>query len=240
MPEPVVLKSLELTIRAEPHRFPADERAAIDAHWQRLVEANPRLWNGSAFLFNTWEISGDGAFSARGAATDYAAFLYWRALPASERRHYHLFPVGAILTRDERLLVGRMSAHTANAGRHYPPSGSFDASDLIQLPDDSARLDVEGNMYREIFEELGLPADRLSAEPSWLFMASSPNAHALVRVMSVAETSDELAPALRQYIANDPHQELEDIRFIDYGTRFAPEASVPYVNDLLAYLAARG
>ncbi|MDR3493060.1 MAG: NUDIX hydrolase [Ancalomicrobiaceae bacterium] len=239
MSEPIILKSLDLMIRTEPHSFPAAERAAIEAHWQRVLAANPKLWNGSAFLFDGWRVD-DGGFSAEGALTDFAAFLHWRSLPANERRHFHLFPVGAIISRDQRLLVGRMSAHTANAGRHYPPSGSFDASDLVPLGNGTARLDVEANMYREISEELGLAADRFDPESCWLLFPSSPNAHALVRLLHVPETSDDLSPEIRAHMAADPHQELEDIRFIDYDTRFAPQASVPYVNDLLAYLAARG
>jgi len=91
-----------------------------------------------------------------------------------------------------------------------------------------------------VAEEIGLDIARLAADPDWLLLPSTPRAHAIIKVLRTSETSAALAPDLRRHIAEDPHQELEDLLFVDFATRFAEGTASPYVNHLLAYLLATG
>jgi 8-oxo-dGTP pyrophosphatase MutT (NUDIX family) len=246
---PLPLAAATVRIRPEPLAVPPDTQTAIAAHWQAALSRNPRLWNGSAFLFDRIDLadsdaSGDGdtgrTLLAEGARTDFATFLHWRATPPTERRLYHLFPVGAVVTADDKLIVGKMSAHTANPGMHYPPSGSLDISDLIVEADGSGHIDLDANIVREIREEIGLDAAAFTVEPGWILMSSGPMVRALIRILRSPKTAAALAGPIRRHVADDPHQELADIRFVDPDFRFAPGEAAPYVNELLAYLAKRG
>jgi len=234
------LTSIDLTIRTEPLQLPPAQEQAIAAHWTERLASNPTLFNGSAFLFDRFAIdAAAGTLTAEGALTDFATFLYWRH-HRDELAFSHTFPVGAIVTADAKLIIGRMSQHTANPGRHYPPAGSFDASDLAIGADGTGTLDPLANIGREVAEEIGLDIARLTPDPDWLLLPSTPRAYAIIKVLRSPETSADLAPDLLRHIAEDPHQELEDLLFVDLSTRFADGTASPYVNHLLAYLELKG
>jgi 8-oxo-dGTP pyrophosphatase MutT (NUDIX family) len=233
---PIRLASIQLTIRAAPLMVPPAAAEAIASHWARRSKDNPTLFNGSAFLFDRFAVDAEaGTLVAEGAPTDFATFLYWRH-HREELLYTHAFPVGAIVTADKRLIIGRMSQHTANAGKHYPPAGSFDANDLIPGTDGTGTLDPLANIEREVAEEIGLDIGSLTPDPDWLLLPSTPRAHAIIKILRTSETSAALAPALHRHIAEDPHQELEDLLFVDLATRFTDGSASPYVNHLLAYL----
>lgn len=240
MSDPIKLRHLDLTICSAALDPAASLKTAISAHWHQRLAANSRLFNGSAFLFDAPRIDGDTrTLTATGAPTDYATFLYWRHF-RDEMPYHHLFPVGAIVTSDERLLIGRMSVHTANAGRLYPPAGSFDRDDVRAADDGTLLLDPLANIAREIGEEIGLKIDAVRPDDGWLMLPSTPRAHALVKILRLDLTSTMLRPAIEQHIAEDPDQELAEVHFAPFTTRYPEGAASPYVNDLLAYLGDLG
>lgn len=229
------LKEIDLAIRPESLALPSEQIEAVSGYWSERLAANPRLFNGSAFLFDVPRVDPNGGLTATGTATDYATFLYWRQFRDAMPYH-HLFPVGAIVTADARLLVGRMSAHTANPGRIYPPAGSFDRDDIVTTVDGAMRLDPFANIAREIGEEIGLSIDAVEPEDGWLMMPTTVRAHALVKILRCPARSVDLRPALERHVADDPHEELAGIDFVDFATRYAEGVASPYVNGLLAHL----
>lgn len=233
------IRDIRLTISPDTLTLPQDQSDAIAAKWRERSTANPRLFNGSAFLFDPPNVDPAGMLAATGTMTDYATFLYWRQF-RDEMPYHHLFPVGAIVTADRRLLVGRMSAHTANPGRIYPPAGSFDHDDIVRPADGTVRLDPLANIAREIGEETGLAIDMVEPQDGWLMMASTPRAHALVKILRAKATAAELRPAVERHIAEDPEEELAEVEFVGFDTRYPEGAASPYVNPLLAYLASNG
>ena len=133
-----------------------------------------------------------------------------------------------------------MSAHTANPGKRYPPSGSFDASDLVVGPDGTRRLDAEANIWREIGEEIGLTPAELTPAGDWLMFAAGPGTQALVRMLHSGETAASLLPRLNRHIAGDPHQELVEVSALALTERLDPATTSGYLNELLAYLDTSG
>lgn len=231
---------VDLIVRPEPHAFSDAERARIAAGWDAATRAKPGLWNGPFFLFDRAGVEEDGGrrvFRAEGAPTDFATFLDWRGRMPPDRRFSHVFPVGAVVSADDRLMVGRMGRHTANAGRLYPPSGSFDPDDLVDGPDGRRRLDGVANMLREIGEEVGLDGGGWTAEPGWLVIGSGPRRHALVRLYRVGETAAALERRVAEHLGREAEPELDGVAFPAAGERLDPATTVPYVNVLLAHLA---
>ena len=234
---------VELTVRPDPHVFSDAERAAIDARFAAMAAANPKLWNGPIFLFDAIAFGegGDGPqFRGEAAATDFASFLHWRATMPPDPRFQHVFPVGAVVSSDGRLMVGRMAAHTANPGRLYPPAGSFDPSDLVTAADGRLGLDAEANMAREIGEEVGIDVAGWARDPGWVVLGNGPSRHALVRIFRAEATAAELELQALAHLASDPEPELDGILFVPPDTRLDPVAAVPYVNVLLAHLQRTG
>jgi hypothetical protein len=225
---------VDIAIRPEAPAFAEAVRQAIAANWQRRLAANPALWSGSAFLFDRVGFGDDGGFEADGAPSDYATFLHLRDSGALGRRFTHLFPVGALVTTDRRLVIGEMGPKTVNAGRLYPPSGSFDAHDLVD-----GRLDPLGNIVREVGEEIGLVLDRAGIAPEWLIMASGPGRFAIVTVIRLDSTAADVERIARAHLAEDPEEELADVVLVPFDARIDEARTVGYVNPLLAYLEAR-
>lgn len=225
---------VDIAVRPERQAFSAAEQAAIDAAWARRHTANPKLWNGSAFLFDRIRLAEDGGFEAQGAPSDFASFLHLRDAGALGDRFFHLFPVGALVTSDRRLIIGEMGPATANAGKLYPPSGSFDANDLRD-----GRLDCLGNIIREVAEEIGIALDRAALAPDWLVMGSGPGRWAIVTVIRLDMDAAAVERIARAHMADDPEEELADIVCVPLSHRFDAARTVGYVNPLLAHLDAR-
>ena len=229
----VAVVAVELTIGAPLVRDPA-WAAAVAQDWAATAAANPRLWNGSFFLFEDVVLEPGKQFAATARPTDFATFLHWRRPAEPDDRFMHVFPVAAVTTADGRLLVGVQSGTTANPGRAYPPSGSFDDDDRSA----DGRLDPIANMVRELAEEVGLDAATLTAEPGFTVIASGPRRRALVKRWRTSARAAELAPRLSAHVAADAHGELSAVRFLGFDERLAEAEGVPYVNRLLALLAA--
>ena len=224
---------IELAVAA-PLEVADARRGEIAAHFADLTAANPKLWNGSFFLFEDVRVEGD-AFRATARPTDYATFLHWRGRGFPGEGHTHVFPVPAVTTADDRLLVGVMGRSTSNAGLAYPPSGSFDHLDLAD-----GRLDPVANMVRELGEEVGMDAARLIPQPGFTVLDSGPGRLALIKRWRARETAADLAAAIAAHIGGEPDPELGGFDFVPFSHRFDAAKTVPYVNALLALLEASG
>ncbi|TBW35384.1 NUDIX hydrolase [Siculibacillus lacustris] len=229
---PVSVAAVDLTVDAVPLSATDAERAAVAAHFAAATAANPKIWNGPFYLFERAGPVTAAGFSAHARRTDFATFLHWRAAP--DARFTHIFPVAAVTTADDRLLVGVMGAATANPGKIYPPSGSFDPDD-----ETDGRLDPVANMVRELAEEVGLDVAGLTPDPGFVLYPAGPCRIAIVRRFRAPAPSAAYAPAIAAHVAADPHQELAAFRFLGFDERIAPTATVGYVDALLADLATR-
>ncbi|MEM1377280.1 MAG: NUDIX hydrolase [Pseudomonadota bacterium] len=145
--------TIDLPVLDQQNAFERANRPAIEAHWEKVVAQQPRLWNGAQFLFEDVHLT-NGVLSGVGYRSDYAAFMYWR-----ENRDeigdqaIHIAATTLPVMADGGLLAIRMAAHTANAGAYYFPAGSLDASDVTD-----GRIDVDANIARELREETGIEA----------------------------------------------------------------------------------
>ena len=228
---PIAVAGFELTVTESLDPDPV-ERAAIAETWRTARAATPQLWNGSFFLFEAVGVV-DGRLRATARPTDFATFLHWRAEAVPDPRFRHLFPVAALTSADDRLLLGVMSGTTANPGLAYPPSGSFDAADRV-----GDRLDPLANTVRELTEEVGLDLAATVADPGFLVIRSGPRRHALVQRRRSTLSAAEIAERAAAHVARDPHRELAAIRLVGYDEDLADLATAPYVRPLLARLAA--
>lgn len=226
---PIRFAAVDLRVAEQPLVLEAEEKSAVERAWRATVAANPALWNGSSFLFDRVEARGS-TLTARAHATDFATLLHVLRGGLAGRGLHHLFPVAAVTSRDHRLLVGRQSPTTANAGLSYPPSGSFDADDRF-----ADRLDPIANMRREVMEEVGLVLDDCVADASWWAIPSGPGRLALVRRHRSRLDAATLATTI-----GVRDGELDRLRLVAFDDPLALEATVPYVPRLLALLAAQG
>ena len=144
----------------EPGCHPLDERFAdeIERDWERRQAANPHLFRGSFYLTTSLLLS-PGQLEARYRRTSYATFLFWLDNREAMEGVHHIFSAASVICADDRIVMGRMASHTANAGRIYAPAGSLSDEDVI-----AGRVDFSGNLLREFHEETGYRLDAASAQ----------------------------------------------------------------------------
>jgi 8-oxo-dGTP pyrophosphatase MutT (NUDIX family) len=158
----VPLGGLDLRYEPQPWAFAASRRAEIAAHWARLTEANPALWNGQVLVQHRWRVE-DGIYRAGYMPVDYASFLAWRDFGWPDPPVRNGFGMAALRTSDGAFVLGEMAAHTANAGKVYFAGGTPDMSDVT----DDGRVDIAGSLVRELQEETGLCAGEVVFEDNW-------------------------------------------------------------------------
>jgi 8-oxo-dGTP pyrophosphatase MutT (NUDIX family) len=209
MTAPVIhrVTTLDLTFQPRSWPFAGERRSEIDAHFAVKRAEKLQIWNGRILLARNPEFSGK-RFSAGYFDTDFASFLAWRDWGFPDASVFNGFGMGALRCADGAFVLGEMGRHTSNAGRIYFPSGTPDLDDIR----DSA-VDISGSVAREVLEETGLaPADYRAAS-HWDCVVSGA-AIAMIRILDVALTGDELRARIEANLARQRQPELAAIHLV--------------------------
>ena len=227
---PIPITSLDLRLQAGAWAFAGAEKTRIGDHWRKLVDGNPKIWNGDVLICTDVELR-DGGLKGNFLKTDYASFVAWRDWGWPDKTVCNLFGSAAVVSADKRVLYGRMAGHTLNAGKVYPPGGSLEMKDV--MPD--GRVDVMGSITRELEEETGLRA----ADAQWGDLLAIFDEHrvSVAQVFRFADTAEALAAKVRRYLHTAHEDELSDIEIITEASRF--DATMPYAVALARHLTRR-
>ena len=197
----VFVDRVDLVHSREEHPFHIANREQAGRNWRSEVLARPMLFDGPVMLASAARIE-DGVLSATCHLVPYSTFLLWRKMPSAEGA-LHIFAMALPVGSDGGVLAGRMAAHTANAGRVYCASGSFDDEDIAD-----GRFDADANMAREVAEETGLDLGKGEAARGYPVLAMA-GAFVIVRVHRFAATAAELAERAARHIAAQREPELD-------------------------------
>ena len=204
VPHETILPVSECRLRLDlsPHPFEGRNGEAIAENWKREKAAKPALFDGAVILLSRLSYSG-GVLSGICHPVRYSSFMLWRRRrPVDGAQHIYAqaIPVGA----DAALLAVRMGGHTANAGKVYFASGSFEPPH--EFPNGLA--DIEGNMARELAEETGI--DLLSSRRAGaLHMLWRETGVVLFRRYVFDQAAAALADRVKTFVAADPDPEIE-------------------------------
>ncbi len=182
--------TLDLNVRPRPWPFADERRAEIEAHFAVKQREKPKIWNGRILLARDPVFAGD-RFSACYFDADFASFLAWRDWGFPDRSVFNGFGMGALRCSDGAFVLGEMGQHTANAGRIYFPSGTPDLDDL------------SGGLT---------PAD-YRAGAHWDCVVSGA-AIAMIRMLNVEATSEELRARIEANLARQEQPELSAIHLV--------------------------
>ena len=203
VPALAIRRVTRLDLPADDWRWPFAEqrRSEIDAHFARLREARPQLWNGRVLLARAPRFDGD-TFSARYFETDFASFIAWRDWGFPDAAIINGFGMGALRGNDGGFVLGEMAHHTANAGKVYFPSGTPDPSDL-----NDGKIDIAASVSREVAEETGFAATDYVAAPAWDCIAG-PHMVAMIRLLDVPAPAAMVHAAMAAFISSQSEPEL--------------------------------
>jgi 8-oxo-dGTP pyrophosphatase MutT (NUDIX family) len=212
----VPVECLELAYAPLYWDFAQQRRGEIDAHFARLRQEKPELWNGRVLMLRHFAIEG-AVFRGACFDTDFASFIAWRDWGFPDRSVHNCFAMGALRAGDGAFILGRMNAHTANAGLIYFPGGTPDLSDVV-----AGTVDLTGSALRELNEETGLTEADFAAEPGWYTVLAGPRI-AQLKVLLAAEPADVLRARILDHLARERQPELADICIVrepaDFNTQ---------------------
>jgi 8-oxo-dGTP pyrophosphatase MutT (NUDIX family) len=196
-------------------RFAETRRDEIAAYFAARRQRTPQLWNGRVLLMRDLAIA-NGTLSGTYFEAAFADFLAWRDWDFPDPAIINCFAMGALCASDGAYLLGVMSEHTANPGRIYFPAGTPDPDDVR-----GERVDLLGNVMREMAEETGLTAADVSAASGWHAVVDAPRV-ALMKRINVPCPASEARTRMLDHIATEPQPELRDVRIVRSVADFDP------------------
>lgn len=216
---------LDLRFAPRPWPFADERRADIDPHFAVARCDNPRLWNGRVLLLHGYSIENDvlrGSFFE----TDYASLHAWLAWGRPAAGAWDCFGSAAVTGSDGAFLLGRMAAHTANAGLVYFPCGTPDLDDIRD-----GQVDFEHSIARELAEETGLSAQDFTPEPRWAIV-EQPARLVAFRVLHASVPGEALRQRVLSYLAQGGDDELDGVHLVR-GPGDLSEATPDYAAEFL-------
>lgn len=200
----VELEECRLRLREGTWGYETANASLIADHWQRACAANPKLFNGTVFIVEDWQVA-SRALEAGVVQTTFAAYLYWREHGFDDGRYDEAFATTAVMSRDGGMLVARAVDGTLNEGHFVSPGGLIDARDL----GGDGLIDPAGAAVRELDEETGLTAEIAKRRSGYLLARDAPYL-ALASIFDVAMSSEDLLDRVRGHIDDEAEPELLD------------------------------
>jgi 8-oxo-dGTP pyrophosphatase MutT (NUDIX family) len=221
--------------RVDFHWAWAEEQAeAIAAHWARRKAERPAMFNGRVLMLCGHCRAGD-AMQAAFFATDYANLVAWLQFGPRQAEVANGFSMGVLSTADGALVLGRMGAHTANAGQLYFPAGTPDLADV----DTEGRVDLGANIVRELAEETGLVPAQYDIAPDWIVVVHAGQV-AFLKEVRLAAAAEEAARRIREHIRQDPHPELADVILVRDAAEIGQHPMPDFLPHFLRWRLAPG
>lgn len=218
---------VDMRIEAKAWDFAVERRAQIDALFAQMCREKPALFNGRVLLMHRYTLA-SGILRGHFLETDYASFAAWHRWGRPPAGIFDCFAAAAILAADGAYLLGLMGPHTFNAGQIYFPCGTPDPSDV-----DGGKVDFDFSVKRELHEETGLDAARLTEEPGWSVVFDG-DLICATKVLRSELSAEPLRARILETLAVEPQPELADIRVVRGPADFDP-AMRGFVKAFLAH-----
>ncbi len=223
--EGVVRRCSAIDVRLSPARHPieAEFEKEIAENWKAELAGNPRLFNGQVTLASRASLQ-DGVLRGETHEIDFSTFLFWRKMRQLEGC-CHIFAFAVPVTKDAALVAVKMSGLTANPGRVYFASGSFEKCDFID-----GKLNFTANAHREALEETGLSFDGVPHDADFGLIRIGA-AVLIFRRYFLAVDAETVAQEISGHVSGEAEPEIEGPVIICKGDR--PEGALRHMPVLL-------
>lgn len=204
------------------------QRGAIAAHFARMQQERPSLWNGRILLVTEARFEGR-ALAGRFVEADFATLTWLLEGGEVAPGVRNAFAAAALRGSDGGFVLARQASWTLNAGCVYFATGTPEPADVGV----DGRLDMEASMLRELAEETGLTVSELAPAGCWLAVCDDRRI-VLLRQFVGRESAAALARRIDAFIARQERPEI-DATVIAHG----PGDLVPAMPDFIqSYLCA--
>lgn len=200
---------IDIHLIDSPHPYEIANRDAIDAHWERELARQPKLFDGEVILLAEASYR-DGVITGSCHPIRFATFMHWRA-NKSTSGGFHVFASAMPVTGDNALVAIRMGPQTANAGRVYFAAGSFERQDFTDMV-----ADVGSNIHREVEEETGIDLRAARRDRSYIAYCTAAGL-TLIRRYYLDDMAADIEAAVRAFIAGQAEPEADRVVIIRSG-----------------------
>jgi 8-oxo-dGTP pyrophosphatase MutT (NUDIX family) len=215
------IRHIDATIETRPWPYAQRHEAAIRAAWDTAKAATPALFDGEVLLMAERQVEGD-VLRAIYQRVRYAQFLHYMRHGEPDGATRNGFALAGLTSADSALIMGVMGGQTANAGKVYFPGGTPDLSDIVD-----GRVDLDGNVRRELAEETGLGAADVTFAPGF-WMTEDDKRTALVKVVRSPLPAEALRARIRAAMAEQDDPELADIHIVRGEGDLLPDRMPPF------------
>lgn len=230
------VKTLRLTVSDARWAFADERHTEIAAYFAKVREANPAVWNGRVLLCRNPRAEGD-AYRADYFETDFACFLAWRDWGFVDKAVFNCSGGGVLRSADGAFVLGRMSAHTVNAGGIFFPAGTPDPHDVA-----NGQVDLAGSVAREMEEEVGLKPSDYRASEGWT-VAKSGQIVACLRSLTSPLVAVALKERIEAFLRSETAPELSEVKLVRSAADFdpmMPPLVTAFLQDALALRGSAG
>ncbi len=224
--EVVRLARLEARLVTYDWAWARDNAGRIAQNWLRRRAAQPALFDGPVLVACDCAITGDTCRLDL-FETPYSRFLAYRDGGSPDGHVANAFAAIVPWSADGAVLLGRMGAHTANAGQIYFPCGTPDLDDVR-----GQNVDFSGSAERELLEETGLDVPH-DAPQDWVCLRGEGQL-AFLRPVRFAEDACALIERMELHALREDEPELAGIVAVR-GSADIDDAMPGFVR---AYLAS--
>lgn len=224
-----VLRVKLCALRGEAGRweFAETHRKEIARNWEHARGENAGYFNGTIYLMRAHRVKGD-VLIASFIETDFKSYLLWRERGFPDARVWDGFGSALVRSCEGHAILGRQGAGHVNSGLAYLPGGFIDARDV----GDDGTIDIDASIARELFEETGLEAAKLSRSPGYLVTYSGAQVSIAVEFRSQAPAA-LLRDQIEGHLSRDQDPELCDVVVCSRAPRHGAEGIAPYASVLL-------
>lgn len=201
--EVVRLAHLEARLVAYDWAWARDNAERATENWRRRVAEQPALFDGPVLLACECAIVGETCRLSL-FETTYSHLLAYRDGGSPDGHVANAFAAIVPWSADGAVLLGRMGAHTANAGQIYFPCGTPDRGDVR-----GEGVDFSGSAARELMEETGLnlPED---ASEDWVCLRGEGQL-AFLRPVRFTDDAMTLIDRMENHAIREDQPELSGI-----------------------------
>lgn len=191
-------------------------REAVDRHWESFMKEGKKFFNGDVYTINNIEASENG-INIFVCLTNYAHFLYTMDKDNCEENDCRTIYTSVLIeTSDNKFAIGEMHEDTSFPLKLQFIGGGIDKEDI-----NGEILDLEHNIKKEIFEELGIVVEDKSIvksfKPSYLKSGGKRNFLSAIYKMDLLLNEQELTDLLNKHNQNlKTKMELQEIKSLVY------------------------
>jgi hypothetical protein len=225
-PDIIEVDRVEIAVEPWTWPFARERRDEIDRHFAHLQAERSDVWNGRVLLLNRYAIH-DRALRGACFETDYASLCALRDWNFPDAGVYNFYAAAALRAADGAYLLGEMASYTAGAGYLLFPCGTPEPADI----DASGRLDMCGNLERELLEETCVTIDKLAVEPGWSVVRDR-GFLAMIKRLNAPQSAPELRSRILRHIAGEARPEFVDVRIVRGPADLGPGVPPTFVTFL--------